>query len=215
MSHFGGKEALEHVIQARKKGALAAQEIHGTELPGPLFAALDACKESALLFLLVPLWPVALAWALWKTGRSALLGWTRLERFHRLIEEERYEIEHHRPQEREELRALYQAKGFKGKLLDEAVETLMADDNRLLQVMLTQELGLPLESMEHPLKQALGAFLGVTIAATVLFQPLTAFALIGLSALLGAHRARNRLIPALIWNLSLALLAYYASLYLR
>ena len=57
---------------------------------------------------------------------------------------------------------------FSGKLLDEVIDVLMADDNRLLQVMLEEELGLSLETYEHPLKQAAGAFFGVIGAATLL-----------------------------------------------
>src|SRR3990167_2020541 len=183
-THFKGKEALEHVIDARIKGHIASVEIHGTELPGHYSSAADAAKETALILLI--LWTLftemgfpldrlhwislsfIIGWLFWKVGRRAILGYSRLERLHRLIEEERYEIEHHRTQEREELKALYQAKGFSGKLLEEAVDVLMADDNRLLQVMLEEELGLNLESHEHPLKQAAGAFIGVVGASLIL-----------------------------------------------
>ena len=144
MTHFAGKKPLQHVIEARRKGKLAASEIHGAELPGHYVAGADSAKETSLLLILlwtlleelsVPSfqWIILLflsAYLVWKIGRSAILGWTRLERLHRLIEEERWEIEHHRPQEKEELKELYAAKGFSGKLLDEALEVLMADDNR-------------------------------------------------------------------------------------
>jgi VIT1/CCC1 family predicted Fe2+/Mn2+ transporter len=145
------------------------------------------------------------------------LGWSRLERLHRVIDEERWEIEHHRPQEKEELKALYAAKGFSGKLLDEVIEVLMADDNRLLQVMLEEELGLSLESYEHPLKQASGALLGVVGAALILSVglfllpiwglPLMAAVVIVLSAGTTAQLEKNRVLPSLIWNLAIAALA--------
>ena len=192
-------------------------------MPGHYSAAADAAKETAVIFCLLQfqshlfLLVFAIGWLIWKVGRSAILGWARLERFHRLIEEERWEIEHHRPQEKEELRALYAAKGFSGKLLDEAIEVLMADDNRLLQVMLEEELGLTLESYEHPLKQAAGAFLGVVGAAFILslgifFLPswgptLCAGVVIALSAGSSAQLQKNRPLPAIIWNLAVAALA--------
>src|SRR3990167_5668294 len=122
--HFKGKKPLDHLIEARIKGKIASDEIHGAELPGHTQAAFDCAKETA--FLLLILWEFQLSlpyfvlfiigYLIWKTGRSALLGWRRLERVHRLIQEEKYEIEHHRETEKEELKALYEAKGFSGKL---------------------------------------------------------------------------------------------------
>lgn len=234
MNHFKGKKVLEHLVDARKKGAIAASEIHGTELPGHISAAADAAKESAYIILLICILIAPNAhrfmlifiagWLIWKVGRSAILGWARLERMHRLIDEERYEIEHQRPQEKEELRALYAAKGFSGKLLDEAVEVLMADDNRLLQVMLEEELGLHLETHEHPLKQASGAFLGVVGASLVLsfglffLPPWGAFAsgafVIALSAGTTAQLEKNNPLPAIIWNLATATLALATAYFL-
>jgi len=231
--HFEGKEALEHVIDARIKGKLASSEIHGAELPGHYSAAADAAKETALILLVF--WTLfselhfpatqihwislsfVIGWLFWKVGRSAILGYSRLERLHRLIEEERWEIEHHRPQEREELKALYAAKGFSGKFLEESVDILMADDNRLLQIMLEEELGLSLESYEHPLKQALGALAGVAASSLVMScgffllpwwgAALTAALIIAASASTVAHMEKNKPLPAAIWNLANAALA--------
>lgn len=232
-AHFEGKNPLEHVIEARKKGRAASQEIHGTELPGHYSAFSDAAKESAFLLLVfgtlfselrlslekahLILAIFLIGWLFWKVGRSAILGWARLERLNRLIEEERWEIEHQREQEKEELKALYQAKGFRGKLLDEVIDVLMADDNRLLQIMLEEELGLSLETFEHPLKQAFGAFLGVIFASLAfvlgaLFLPkwgifISAVFVIGICALSVAKLEKNRPLPAMVWNLAMAALA--------
>jgi hypothetical protein len=231
--HFQGKEAIEHVIEARIKGKLASAEIHGAELPGHYSAAADAAKETA--FLLLVFWTLfselnfpsnqmrwisicfIIGWLVWKVGRSAILGYSRLERLHRLIEEERWEIEHHRPQEREELKALYAAKGFSGKLLEESIDVLMADDNRLLQIMLEEELGLSLESYEHPIKQAIGALLG-TLAASLVMSigffllpwwgaALAAGLIIAVFAAMVAHLEKNKALPAAVWNLAGAALA--------
>ncbi len=222
--HFQGKPPLEHLKEARAKGIVAMSEVHGTEAPGPLTAGADGAKETAFVLLL--LWLLlhdvpghffllfSAGFLLWKIGRSALLGWTRLERLHRVIEEERYEIEHNRPQEREELTALYQAKGLQGKLLEETISVLMADDNRLLQIMLEEEMGLTLEVFEHPLKQSIGAAIGVLSSAALFFLstliwpvggPLVMSGLIiALAAGLMAKSQKNRLLEAVIWNLSLA-----------
>jgi hypothetical protein len=231
--HFKGLDALGHVIDARLRGFTASTEIHGTELPGHYSAAADAAKETAITLLI--LWTVfhaieipqpqvhlvslifVIGYLVWKVGRSAILGYSRLERLHRLIEEERWEIEHHRGQEKEELKALYAAKGFSGKLLDEAVDVLMADDNRLLQVMLEEELGLNLETYEHPLKQAAGALVGVFGAAFIMSfglftlpswgTILCAAVIISLSAGTSAQLEKNKPLPSIIWNLAVSALA--------
>ncbi len=228
--HFQGKSVPEHLKEARQKGAMASAEVHGTEMAGHLGAMADSAKETAVY--LVVLWVIlsqlklsfsqiflilclfACALLLWKGGRSALLGWARLERLHRVIEEERWEIEHHRTQEKEELRELYYAKGFRGKLLDEVVDVLMADDNRLLSVMLEEELGLPLECYEHPLKQAAGACIGVLAASGLLLLlywlspqfglPIGSTVVIGIFATLAAKLERNEAMHAVVWNLATA-----------
>lgn len=223
--HFKGKSPIAHVFEARAKGKEALEETHGIELPGHYSAALDAGKETAIVFtllwILLPDSPqllllIGAGWFLWKTGRSACLGWARLERLHRLIEEERWEIEHRRPQEREELKALYQAKGFSGQMLEEVIDVLMADDNRLLQVMLEEEMGLSLEVQEHPLKQAFGAGLGVALSFAFLIGslalpgwglPLTAALLIASSSYFAASFEKNRPLSAVVWNLAVASLA--------
>ncbi len=232
-SHFKGKPPLDHVIEARIRGYQASSEIHGTEIPGHYSAAADSAKETALI--LVILWtlffslPIAhdilyslffifiIGWLIWKVGRSAILGYSRLERLHRLIEEEKWEIDHHRAQEKEELTALYAAKGFSGKLLDEVISVLMADDNRLLQVMLEEELGLNLGSYEHPFKQATGAFVGVVGSCVIMsfgffFLPiwgplLSAGIVISLAAASSAQLEKNKILPSIIWNLSVAALS--------
>ena len=239
--HFKGKEALEHVIEARIKGKEASSEMHGAELPGHYHAAADAAKETSLTLLIF--WTLLnelhfsiesihllslsflIGFLFWKTGRSAILGWSRLERLHRLIEEEKWEIEHHRPQEREELKALYAAKGFSGKLLEESIDTLMADDNRLLQVMLEEELGLQLESYEHPLKQAAGAFLGVLGASILMSAALFLFPwwgvglmtllIIGLAAGISSHLEKNNPFTSIVWNIAIGgvgtMISYFAA----
>jgi hypothetical protein len=225
--HFQGKTVVEHLREARARGALASAEIHGTEMPGHLSAGADAAKEGAVILSL--LWIVfypshmnlfilfAIGWLVWKVGRSALLGWARLERLHRVIEEERWEIEHSREQERQELKELYAAKGLSGKLLDEAISAFMADDNRLLRIMLEEEMGLTLEVYEHPLKQASGAACGALLSALAFFGgwwispiyvPLAGAAfVIAIASCIAAKAERNRRIEAIIWNLALSAFA--------
>jgi hypothetical protein len=225
--HFQGKTVVEHLKEARTRGALASAEIHGTEMPGHFSAGADAGKEMAVILLILWIvlphfltmqqtWMLMLlfstGWIVWKTTRSALLGWSRIERLHRVIEEERWEIEHHREQEKEELTEMYLAKGLTGKLLEEVIEVLMADDNRLLRVMLEEELGLTLEAYEHPLKQAFGAFCGTLISAAIcLFGfwihpdfglPFLVALITILCTTIAAKLERNRVWNSIIWNLA-------------
>ncbi|MES2198690.1 MAG: VIT1/CCC1 transporter family protein [Chlamydiota bacterium] len=224
-NHFEGKSIPAHLKEARIKGARAAAEIHGTEISGQKSAFADTLKDTALTvtllwLLLSPLLPTKQTllvlvlffsgWIFWKTARSACFGWARLERLHRVIEEERWEIEHHREQEREELFELYRAKGFEGELLSEVVNVLMADDNRLLEIMLEEELGIPLEVYEHPLQQASGAFLGAFAALLIGSIAYLAFSSTGLISALfllfllaGVFTAKVEkitIIPSLVWN---------------
>lgn len=221
--HFQGKPVIEHLREARTRGALASAEIHGTEMPGHLSAGADAAKETA--YILSLLWIIfhpahtsvfllfAAGWMIWKIGRSALLGWVRLERLHRVIEEERWEIEHNRDQERQELTELYAAKGLSGKLLEETISVFMADDNRLLRMMLEEEMGLTLEIYEHPLKQSSGAAFGVILSSGIfltgwiiapLYAPLIGAAIvIAIASYIAARAERNRPMESIIWNLAL------------
>lgn len=232
-SHFEDEDPLAHVIEKKVEGILSLSESHGVEMPGHFSAAADAMRETAIVVLLLWIFIQFLGldfnltflimssfgcgWFAWKTGRSAWLGWARLERLHRVIEQEKYEIEHHRPQERVELRALYRAKGFEGKLLEDVLDVLMADQDRLLKVMLEEELGLTLQAYEHPLKQCLGAALGTSLSLFILglalyFFPqygigIASFILLAAGAALSAIFEKNRVIPALVWTLSLGALA--------
>jgi vacuolar iron transporter family protein len=224
--HFQGKKVNEHITEALLRGKKATEEVHGIDLPGHFFAFVDTIKQLSIwammiglcqLFFSLPFFllpSLLFAATIWKTARSALLGWSRIERVHRLIEEERWEIEHHRESEKEELTELYRSKGFEGKQLEEIVDVLMADENRLLQEMLQEELGLPMEQMEHPLKQASGAFVGglLTLALltassfiTALFFS-TGFLLLLFGSFFAAKWEKNDTTQAVMWNLSSAFL---------
>ena len=233
-SHFTGKTPVRHVAEKLAEGKLSAAEVHGAELPGYLSAGTDAARETAVVLLLLsaimvsaPIPPhhwtlllliFSLGLVIWKFGRSAWLGGSRIERLHRVVKQEKWEIEHNREQEKYELKELYAAKGFEGKLLEQVVDVLMADGDRLLKVMVEEELGLKLESYEHPLKQACGAGIGAIIAVcTILLcqwiNPhygvmIGAFTIIAGASTLSANYEENRVIPAVIWTTGLAILAY-------
>ena len=172
---------IEHIKKARNKGSKASSEFHAVEVPGHISAGADSAKDTAVSSLLIHMIAFMLAIPtdkifilltvymsgifLWKVGRSFHLAWSRLERINALVLEEKNEIATNRSEEREELTDMYRAKGFTEPLLTKIIDVMMADDNKLLAVMLEEELGIPMEAYVHPLKQAVGAASGVIITA--------------------------------------------------
>lgn len=218
--HFAGKDAPEHIKEARKKGYHTFAEPHGLEPMGWKNAFLDSLQISTIilnLLLIVYLSPKLVAFSvgliIFLFGRSAYLGWSRLEKLHTLIKEENWEITHHREQEKQELRAIYKAKGFQGEILTQIVDTLAADDNRLLEVMLTEELGIPLESYDHPLQQGCAAAVAGFIACIIIavarwINPLLgpffiSLLIIAASSFWFAKIQKNNWLQAVIWSLAL------------
>lgn len=238
--HFKGKSPLQHVAEKRVKGILASAEAHGTELPdhfacfgealkdtaflfaiaATIFTSLSIDKLSALSFLVL----MGISWSIWRGARSAILSWGHLERLNRIIVEEKFEIENNRDHEREELKVIYEAKGFSGQLLEEVLDVLMADDDRLLRVMLEEELGLTLASQEHPLKQGFYSTLGAALAVfacTAGFYLMASIGSITLGAVcittsswVFANFLKNKLLPSLVWNLGLYILVTSSTYYL-
>lgn len=229
--HFKGKDPLNHVAEKQVQGIITSREVHGVELPGSTFSFIEGVRTTALVLtllyvILMPfewendLWKLialfGLGMIIWLSGRTAWLGWLRLERLHRILAQEKWEIENNRPQEREELRVLYAAKGFEGPLLEEVVDVLMADEGRLLKVMVQEEMGFTLENIEHPLRQGLFAALGSTLAVLIALiglylgewgLPSLLLLTIALLSSYAAFKADNRPINAGVWGLGLALLS--------
>lgn len=88
------------------------------------------------------------------------------------LERERWEIDNVPDGEREEIRALYENYGFKGKVLDEVVDKICSDKKVWLEIMMEQEL--KLEKVDR--KDALPAGVIVGVSATIgSFIPLTSF----------------------------------------
>ncbi len=239
-SHFGTKSVLEHLKAARAKGKKATEAHHALETPGHLIGGADAAREIALIIMVVSilfhelsipltkgmilLSMIMFAFILWRSGRGALLGWNRLERLNKLIGDEKYEIQHNREEEKAELTEMYKAKGFSDPLLSKVIDVLMADDNKLLGVMLEEELGVSLESYEHPLKQAFGTGIGVLLASCALLSSyainpfwgpvIASYGVIFLASGVMARIEKIRMMNAIVWNLSLAFMTSMATYFL-
>lgn len=102
---------------------------------------------------------------------SNFLG-TRAEHddYRRLREIELRHIELVPEGEREEVRMIYAAKGFKGEELEKAVELITSDKERWVQTMLTEEYGLPAE-IRSPWKAAGSTFSAFLICGVVPLIP--------------------------------------------
>jgi len=180
-THFTESNVVEHLRKAREKGRKAISEFHAVEVPGHISAGAESAKDTAIssfminmigMMLALPEGKIAILLSVymigiffWKVGRSAQLARSRLDRIDTLVQEEKHEIEHNRDEEREELTEMYRAKGFTEPLLTKIIDVLMADDNKLLAVMLEEELGVQTDAYVHPLKQAFGAGVGVLVTA--------------------------------------------------
>lgn len=136
--------------------------------------------------------------------------------------------------EREEIRQIYAGKGFTGEALEHAVDNITRDRRLWVDTMLTEELGLPLETA-HPLGMAFttfGAFIAVGLVPLLpFFMPglgpeetfaascvMTAIAFLGVGAIkgywLGTRWWRSGLETLLVGGIA-AVLAYVVGAWLR
>ncbi|MEI6242535.1 MAG: VIT1/CCC1 transporter family protein [Chlamydiota bacterium] len=211
------------ILRGRIRGKAVTSDFYQSEMPDHMASFVEATKDTTLILTILWIffqssWILLILgtiWSLWEGCSHSHLGWSKLQKLHRIIDEEKWEIEHHFPQERAELEKIYSAKGFSGQLLEDVINTLMADSNRLLQVMLEEEMGIALGSYEHPLKQGFWALFGSL--ATTLILSLGAFlfsltgllifalTILGVSSFFVARYEKNNISTVLIWNWAILL----------
>lgn len=220
-----GGDMGDHLAEARLR---ARQMLGGEAHAGNIddwrlivVAARDGTVLASLLWLVLhgvgvsaPIAPVmaivGIGYALFVGITSAWSTLRQVKHYEAELERERREIRETPEHEREEVHTLYAAKGFEGPLLEQVVDTLCADDDRLLKVMMEEELGLRIHHIGHPIVVGLihggGALLGaVTLAATARLVPATAAtawllvvagAIIGILAAINARFTRQPIVPA-------------------
>ncbi len=229
-------DAADHVAQARVR---ARQMLGGETHLGAVDdwrQALVSARDALILIWLVwvaaqgsggPPWPgrmypiLALGIALFfgiVAGRAIVV---QLEFYLSALQRERKEIRENPDQEIGELRVLYEAKGFREPLLSRVVETLAADDDRLLKVMMEEELGLRMHHMNHPVLVGLWHFAvscvaGLAVALPLIWispdaarqwMPIASGASLALLAVITAKTRRQRVINTVVVALTTALVA--------
>lgn len=115
---------------------------------------------------------------------------------------EYWEVENLPEKEREEIREIFREKGFTGKLLEEVVETITADKDRWVDVMMKEELGL-IEETKSPFKIGLITFISFLILG---FIPLLVYVLDMMIDIKG---------DLLIWSTSFTFLSFALIGYLK
>lgn len=178
-SEFTTAAHLE-AARRRARGLFAAEVAH--DRPYELVHAASAGRDAVVVILLFwailmgikaveHVWPALLAAAVGMalhTGiGNAMAIYAQLRYWESELRREREEIRSQPEFEREELRELYRAKGLSGDLLEKVVDTICSDEERLLKVMLEEELGIFFEQRNHPVFT--GLLTGLTsLAAGVL-----------------------------------------------
>lgn len=101
---------------------------------------------------------------------------SQIEFYHSEIEREHLEMRKWPDRERDEIRAIYRAKGFTGKLLDDIVAHITSDPKRWSDVMMREELGLHHEHLEVPHRSALRVGISYLLGAAIPIIPYTILA---------------------------------------
>jgi len=176
----------EHISDARQRARrMLGGEVHPGETDD-VSQALIRARDGVLLVWM--LWVVLTGFAIQDEAGAILVAAgvgfallqglaaglatrARVEYYESELQRERHEIQTTPEHEREEVRVLYASKGFRPPLLDQIVDTLCADDDRLLKVMLEEELGLFLHHVNHPVLVGLWSGGGALAGALALAVP--------------------------------------------
>lgn len=77
---------------------------------------------------------------------------------------EGWETAHFPDLERKEIESIYQRKGFRGKELQRVVDVITGNKKVWVETMMREELGLPAEKSEHPVKNGVATFISFALA---------------------------------------------------
>ena len=92
--------------------------------------------------------------------------------------QEEWEIENLKDQERDEIRDIYKAKGFKDELLDEVVRIITSKKKVWFDTMMKEELGL-IENKD-PVTSSVSTFVGFNVIGLIPLMPFVIFMIMGI-----------------------------------
>ncbi|HQT92345.1 MAG TPA: VIT1/CCC1 transporter family protein [Candidatus Kryptobacter bacterium] len=125
---------------------------------------------------------------------------SQIEYYRGEMNREGYEVDNFPEVEKQEIREIYAAKGFKGEMLERIISHITSDKDRWVEIMMREELGLSIDQTISPLKSgiatggayAFGALM--PIIPYLFMQPsngLIASAVLTLSVLFGVGAAKT------------------------
>ncbi len=125
---------------------------------------------------------------------------SQIEYYRGEMNREGYEVDNFPEVEKQEIREIYEAKGFKGEMLERIISHITSDKDRWVEIMMREELGLSIDQTVSPLKSgiatggayAFGALM--PIIPYLFMQPsngLIASAVLTLSVLFGVGAAKT------------------------
>ena len=172
LEHDHTSEAIKHRISSIKHSYVRDWIYGGIDGAVTTFAVVSGVAGAELSHFIVLILGFANLFADgFSMAASNFLG-TRAEQedYKRLREIELRHIELVPEGEREEVRHIYEQKGFEGEELDKAVELITSNKERWVQTMLTEEYGLPAE-IRSSWKAAFSTFSAFSICGLVPLLP--------------------------------------------
>ncbi len=141
---------------------------------------------------------------------------SQIEYYRGEMNREGYEVDNFPEIERQEIREIYERKGFKGEILEKIISHITSDKERWVDIMMQEELGLSLDQTISPLKSAIatgGAYAFgalMPIIPYLFMQPangLIASAALTLSVLFGVGAAKTVVTGKNTWRSGLESMA--------
>lgn len=93
--------------------------------------------------------------------------------------QEEYSIDNSKEEEKQEIRDIYEKKGFKDELLDEVVRIITSRKKVWVDTMMKEELGL-IDDDEAPINSSISTFVGFNMIGVIPLVPFLIFVLLGI-----------------------------------